>query len=86
MTFLFFLDYNAMSKLPDLPLTLLKEIKASQIRLPPLIAQRAEADKTEMMAKLKDLGNSVLGKFGMSTDNFKFTPVRLVQFFLLLLD
>jgi hypothetical protein len=27
-----------------------------------------------------------LGKFGMSTDNFKFTPVRLVQFFLLLLD
>ncbi|KAA1075452.1 hypothetical protein PGTUg99_008772 [Puccinia graminis f. sp. tritici] len=67
-------DYNAISKLPDLPPTLLKEVKASQSRLPPRIARRAEADKTEMMAKLKDLGNSVLGKFGMSTDNFKFTP------------
>ncbi|WAQ89734.1 hypothetical protein PtA15_11A425 [Puccinia triticina] len=67
-------DYNAISKLPEVPPGLLKEVKASQTRLPPLIAQRSEADKAEMMAKLKDLGNTVLGKFGMSTDNFKFTP------------
>ncbi len=27
--------------------------------------------KDEAMSKLKDLGNSILGKFGMSLDNFK---------------
>jgi hypothetical protein len=27
--------------------------------------------KTEAMGKLKDLGNTILGNFGMSLDNFK---------------
>ncbi len=31
-----------------------------------------EKEKEEMMASLKSLGNSILGKFGMSTDDFKF--------------
>jgi len=34
-------------------------------------AERFEKDKDEMIGKLKDLGNMVLGKFGMSCDNFK---------------
>ena len=29
-----------------------------------------EQDKEEMVGKLKDLGNTLLGKFGMSLDNF----------------
>lgn len=27
-----------------------------------------------MLSKLKDLGNGLLGKFGLSTDMFKFDP------------
>lgn len=30
-----------------------------------------EKEKTEMIQKLKDLGNTFLGKFGMSLDNFQ---------------
>ena len=33
-----------------------------------------EKEKDEMLSKLKDLGNSLLGNFGLSTDNFKFDP------------
>jgi hypothetical protein len=37
----------------------------------PVVKERQEKMKEEMLGKLKDLGNSVLGHFGMSLDNFK---------------
>ena len=40
-------------------------------RIEPTVMLRREKLKDEMMGKLKDLGNMVLGKFGMSVDNFK---------------
>ncbi|CAH2061318.1 unnamed protein product [Thlaspi arvense] len=40
-------------------------------RLEPLAAAKQEKMKEEAIAKLKEMGNSILGKFGMSVDNFK---------------
>ena len=44
----------------------------------PELITRAEIKKKqmtdEMLGKLKDLGNSILGNFGISLDNFKMTP------------
>ncbi|XP_076915803.1 uncharacterized protein LOC143575272 [Bidens hawaiensis] len=39
--------------------------------LEPLAIEKREKMKEEMLGKLKDMGNSILGRFGMSVDNFK---------------
>ena len=48
-----------------------KAAAASIARVEPLAEKKREEMKEEMMGKLKDLGNTLLGKFGMSLDNFK---------------
>ncbi|KAK9148147.1 hypothetical protein Scep_006904 [Stephania cephalantha] len=40
-------------------------------RFEPLAAEKREKMKEEMIGKLKEMGNSILGRFGMSVDNFK---------------
>lgn len=48
-----------------------KDARQAIVRLPPLIAERNEKLKTEMLGKLKDLGNMILKPFGLSTNNFQ---------------
>jgi tetratricopeptide (TPR) repeat protein len=48
-----------------------KEHKRAVARLEPLAAAKFEEQKTEMLNKLKGLGNTILGKFGMSLDQFQ---------------
>lgn len=73
--------YEALEKWHDANEDLKKVIeldpsmKGKEYKHQAVLGQRAaeqfEKDKDEMVGKLKDLGNMVLGKFGMSCDNFK---------------
>ncbi|GKY91222.1 hypothetical protein MPSEU_000094800 [Mayamaea pseudoterrestris] len=47
------------------------KLKHTVQRIEKLEAERMEKLKTETMDKLKELGNSILGNFGLSLDNFK---------------
>lgn len=48
-----------------------EEAAQALVRLPPKIDERNEKLKTEMLGKLKDLGNMFLRPFGLSTNNFQ---------------
>ncbi len=45
-----------------------------QRRVNTLYKEKTEKMKEEMLSKLKGFGNTILGKFGMSLDNFKLKP------------
>ncbi|KTW32484.1 uncharacterized protein T551_00574 [Pneumocystis jirovecii RU7] len=66
-------DYESIEK--DLPETspILESVKESISRLKPKLSEAQEKEKAQMLNQLKTLGNSILGKFGLSTDNFKVT-------------
>lgn len=60
-------DYNKIIELDSSNV----EAKANITRLQPIITERNEKMKEEMMGKLKDLGNMILKPFGLSTNNFQ---------------
>ncbi|KAJ7646907.1 hypothetical protein FB45DRAFT_183762 [Roridomyces roridus] len=67
-------DYTTLLKLlpPSSPQT--TEIERSQRLLTPRVEAAQKEETGEMLGKLKNLGDSILGNFGLSTDNFKFEP------------
>lgn len=60
-------DYNAVLAIePRMPQAAAKAASVGAV-----IKERQEKLKEEMLGKLKGFGNTILGKFGLSTDNFK---------------
>lgn len=60
-------DYDAVLKIdPTVP----SAVKNRE-RLQKIVHERQEKMKAEMLGKLKGFGNTILGKFGLSTDNFQ---------------
>ncbi|KZV75601.1 TPR-like protein [Peniophora sp. CONT] len=67
-------DYNKLLELHPKGSAQARDVERALRFLAPRAeaAQKREVD--EMFGKLKGIGNTVLGKFGLSTDNFKFEP------------
>lgn len=59
-----------MSKADDLPATDRKTVRDALRILPPRVEEAQKGEMSEVMGKLKELGNGILKPFGLSTDNF----------------
>ncbi|KAF9068018.1 hypothetical protein BDP27DRAFT_1327814 [Rhodocollybia butyracea] len=67
-------DYNTLLDLLPESSNEKKEIQRTLQRLKPRVEAAQQQETTEMLDKLKGIGNNILGNFGLSTDNFKFVP------------
>ncbi|KAK3306476.1 uncharacterized protein B0T15DRAFT_527309 [Chaetomium strumarium] len=64
-------DYKRLAGMGNLTASDKKIVQAQLRALPPRAKAAQEKETAEMWEKLKDLGNSLLKPFGLSTDNFK---------------
>ncbi|OSX67409.1 hypothetical protein POSPLADRAFT_1130294, partial [Postia placenta MAD-698-R-SB12] len=67
-------DYNKLLEILPPSSPQLPEIRRSLASLKPRVEAAQKEETAEMVDKLKGLGNNILGRFGLSTDNFQFVP------------
>ncbi|KAH8102476.1 TPR-like protein [Cristinia sonorae] len=67
-------DYTKLLDLLPPTSPQLSETKRALLALKPRVEAAQKRETDEMLDKLKGLGNSILGNFGLSTNNFQFTP------------
>jgi hypothetical protein len=65
-------DYTALTQILPKSSPLYQQAQRSLTSLPTRIRTQQEKEKDEMLSKLKDIGDGLLGRFGLSTNNFKF--------------
>ena len=65
-------DYTVLDKTGGLTELDRRAVRAALQELPGKLETAKSAEMTEMMGKLKKLGNGILKPFGLSTDNFNF--------------
>jgi hypothetical protein len=65
-------DYEKLLKLIPTSSPQYSSTRIALASLPRRIAAQQDKEKDEMLNQLKELGNGLLGKFGLSTDMFKF--------------
>ncbi|GJE85777.1 TPR-like protein [Phanerochaete sordida] len=67
-------DYTKLLELLPPSSPQVTETRRKLHALKPRVEAAQKRETSEMLGKLKDLGNTFLGNFGLSTDNFKFEP------------
>lgn len=67
-------DYMSLVQILPPSSSQVADVKTSLQVLKPRLEQAQKRETSEMLDKLKSIGNGVLGNFGLSTDNFKFEP------------
>ncbi|KLO06777.1 TPR-like protein [Schizopora paradoxa] len=67
-------DYQTLLKVLPSDSPLRPSINRSLASVKPRLEAAQQKETGEMIGKLKEMGNSFLGNFGLSTDNFKFEP------------
>ncbi|EIN14759.1 hypothetical protein PUNSTDRAFT_129217 [Punctularia strigosozonata HHB-11173 SS5] len=67
-------DYDRLLALLPASSAQAREVQYKLRTLKPRVEAAQKREMAEMWDKLKGVGNSILGNFGLSTDNFKFEP------------
>jgi hypothetical protein len=66
--------YEDFKRLKEIDIKLWSNYSNMEYSLQASAEMKKKQMTNEMLGKLKDLGNSILGNFGISLDNFKMTP------------